>query len=529
MYFGNFFVLLASGVIYGLAWRSHELGPIGLIGLALLFFQQAQTVRWWTALLTSLFAGLVAYSIACSWFGHTINYLAGEEGNFGFWVAPIACLIQAGHFGLFGIAWFVARKYLSWGWILAPLIWISVEEIGPGFFPCKAGNLLVESMALSQIASLGGASLVSFQAAVMAGLLTLIAATSWQGMKTGRWRPDWIRVLGFGAAAILFSYWIGLDRYTELNQALKKIQSEKNLRVLIAQIDTEDVNSLSRLTASCDQFRGKTDLFVWPECSLGAYHQDATDLMKNVEYTDPSGLTDSYSRPYPDPSAPLLAAGDSWLPNPDAADSRTNFVSAFLINEQEQIIGRHDKVHLMPYGESIPGETFFPPLRDWLGGKRKISQGPRFEPIGSVRGVNIGAVLCCEDMQPEACRQLVANGADIIVTLGSGAAFDSVVPLRQHFRIAQLRAIENKKYFLRCTSRGISGLVSPSGQVIGELPTLTDVVTPLEIACHSMSPTIFTRWGTGAGYFFAILFTIAGAFLTRQNRLPTQTRRKNPR
>ena len=104
-------VAAVSGLTYGLAWRSHEAGPIGLIGLALFFALQSQLRCWWTVLLSSLITGATAYLIACSWLSFTIHYLSGSSETTAQLIAPLACLVQAGHFGLFGLSWHLARRW----------------------------------------------------------------------------------------------------------------------------------------------------------------------------------------------------------------------------------------------------------------------------------------------------------------------------------------------------------------------------------------------------------------------------------
>jgi apolipoprotein N-acyltransferase len=170
----------------------------------------------------------------------------------------------------------------------------------------------------------------------------------------------------------------------------------------------------------------------------------------------------------------------------------------------------------MPYGESIPGERWFPILRSWLTRERRISEGEHVRPLGKIAGTTIGAVLCCEDMQPGLIRQLVLQKADLMVTLGNGTAFDSEIALRQHFRIARMRAIENRRYFLRCTSHGISGLVAPTGDLLVELPVLKDVATPISIPNPPLGQTLFTRLGWRIVYPLLIGISLFGWLMVRQ-------------
>ena len=151
----------------------------------------------------------------------------------------------------------------------------------------------------------------------------------------------------------------------------------------------------------------------------------------------------------------------------------------------------------MPCGEYVPGESLLPWLRTWFGNERVISPGDSALPLGQVAGFKLGVLLCCEDMHPGLVRDVVAGGAECLMTLGNGMAFDSPIALRQHFRIAQIRAIEHRIFFLRCTSTGVSGLISPAGKVQHELPAMEDAAAVVSIPkmANAVGPTLFTRYG----------------------------------
>jgi apolipoprotein N-acyltransferase len=533
-------IAIGAGAIYGLAWRSNASGPWGLIGLGLFFYQQYGFKRWWSAVAGGLVTGSTAYLIACPWFVFTYQFLSGVYPVYAEIMGRMGCVVQGGHFALFALLWYGLRNRFPSLWIAAPALWVVIEQCWPGLFPCLAGNLLVESQTLSQIASLGGAILVSFQAAMMAGGLAVGIAIGWQAIRGKPWRADWLGVFSVASLLLVLSIWFGVSRIADWERVSKIPNSEQPLRVLVFQVDTEFDDSRDRMIEVCQQFKSHVDLVVWPECAFDEYPQSLTDfrqLSRAAEKNQPDSRaveapaetsdsreveapaetnetdTEEPPRPYPEPIAPLLAGGDSWISNSQSADGHSHFVSAFLLDEKEQVTGRHDKVNLMPYGETIPGESWLPILRTWFGSERIITRGIECKPIGTLDGVSLGVALCCEDMHSYIFREMTLGGANVLVTLGNGMAFDSEVALRQHFRIAQLRAIENGRYFLRCTSHGVTGLLSPIGEMIEEFPAMQDRAAVMQIPKRKLPITFFTQHGAAASYgsvvFCTLLFWIA--------------------
>jgi apolipoprotein N-acyltransferase len=74
--------------------------------------------------------------------------------------------------------------------------------------------------------------------------------------------------------------------------------------------------------------------------------------------------------------------------------------------------------------------------------------------------------------------------------------------------MAVVRAIENKRYIARAANTGISGLISPIGEIVSASAvfseaSLTGSVSPLQLT------TLYTRFGD----VFAITITVAAMML----------------
>jgi apolipoprotein N-acyltransferase len=91
-------------------------------------------------------------------------------------------------------------------------------------------------------------------------------------------------------------------------------------------------------------------------------------------------------------------------------------------------------------------------------------------------------------------RKFVKKGASFLVTITNDGWYERSAAPYQHFSIAVLRAVENRRYLLRAATTGISGIIDPYGRIISksELMTqtyLTGNITP------SQKLTFYTKFG----------------------------------
>lgn len=180
--------------------------------------------------------------------------------------------------------------------------------------------------------------------------------------------------------------------------------------------------------------------------------------------------------------------------------------TAFLIDPCGHIIDRYSKRHLIPIGEYVPFEKSYPQLHYWAQLTEYIAVGDSDKPVSyraqdPEKSAKIGVLICYEDLIPSAARKTVSHGADLLVCLINASAFEHPAALVQHRRLAQLRSVENRRYFVRCAGTGQSCSITPTGQIQQDLPLLEEgsMVTKVYLL---RSQTLYTR----LGYFFPYLF-----------------------
>ena len=141
--------------------------------------------------------------------------------------------------------------------------------------------------------------------------------------------------------------------------------------------------------------------------------------------------------------------------------------SILAIDREGRVRGRHDKAHLVPFGEYVP-------LRGLLGaakltvGRRDFAAGPGPSTLTLPGIPPFGALICFEAIFPgEAVA--AANPPEWLLNLTNDAWFGETAGPRQHFEIARMRAVETGLPVLRVANTGVTGAVDGYGRRLGRL------------------------------------------------------------
>lgn len=164
----------------------------------------------------------------------------------------------------------------------------------------------------------------------------------------------------------------------------------------------------------------------------------------------------------------------------------------------------HDKVQLVPLGEVVPYRRFLPFLV-WFGVvSEDISAGKRLEPLDAGK-VRIGAIICMESTYPWIARLLVANGANLLWVGSNESWFGRTPALEQHLAFSVLRAVETRRWLVRCAPEGYSALIAPTGDFERVEPFVPAVVTkPVALRTEKTLYTQFGDWVIGLGTISAL-------------------------
>ena len=151
----------------------------------------------------------------------------------------------------------------------------------------------------------------------------------------------------------------------------------------------------------------------------------------------------------------------------------SNYNSAYLASPSGEVVGRYDKIHLVPFGEYVPLSNllfFIGSLGEGIGNFKSGKEMINF----SMPRARFGVLICFEIIFPDLCRRFVKEGANFLVTITNDAWFGRTSAPYQHFAIATFRAIENRVFVARAANTGISGLIDPKGKVVKKSGIFTE-------------------------------------------------------
>jgi len=191
----------------------------------------------------------------------------------------------------------------------------------------------------------------------------------------------------------------------------------------------------------------KLDLIVWPETSLPGVLSDAPFLADEIQAAAA------------DLKTPLLIGSI-------AKDSDKYYNSAFLIGADGQMLGRYDKIHLVPFGEYLPWR----PVLGWINKIVPLDDfnfGKNYKIFSiSPTQKKFGVLICFEDTLGYLRRNFARAGAAFFVNITNDAWFADTKAPFLHLQAAVFGCVENHRSLARAANTGVSALVDPWGRII---------------------------------------------------------------
>lgn len=240
----------------------------------------------------------------------------------------------------------------------------------------------------------------------------------------------------------------------------------------------------SRLTRQLAN--SKPDLAVWPETAVPCYIRHRYEYLYWMHT-----LVDSLSFPV------LTGAPDyDW----DSSGRAESFNAALLFQPNSKRIQLYYKKQLVPFAEKVPFSESFPKLYNWLNrivpdvGDYMRGDSTTVFSINSNshQRIPFSAVICFESIFPNLVSRFVSRGAGFLVIITNDGWFGNTSGPFQHARVAALRAVENRRWIVRCANTGISGFVDPYGRMI-QRTRLNQTGVMIESVQWIREKTFFTK------------------------------------
>ena len=285
---------------------------------------------------------------------------------------------------------------------------------------------------------------------------------------------------GFAAAMLLVAFHLAFGFY---RLAASPDEAEKQLAVRIVQPAVDlgekwDDSVRDRIFADTMELSArppqpgmpKPQLILWPETAVPFLFTERPGMLTAIGDMLDEGQ--------------MLMTGAVRAEPVSADGGREQYYnSVAAIGDTGEIVDAVDKVHLVPFGEYLP-------FADMLArfGLEQLVAGPMTFVAGSERraitlpgGVAALPYVCYEIIFPDLLHDVPPT--DLLINVTNDAWFGDTPGPYQHFRQAQIRAVESGLSLVRSANTGISGMIDPRGSVVDALAMdvrgVVDVTVPI--------------------------------------------------
>ena len=337
--------------------------------------------------------------------------------------------------------------------VVEPVLWCGLELVRSRFLGGFAWNQLgvvPVNSGFGAPAALGGVYLCSAVVILINGTIAGIAERVWKPERSGfanlkRLGPV-ETLLAFGV--VWCAYWAASAAGTTETAGtagthLKVAMVQRNFPCVFKAQEERPIEVYDGLLDNLAML--KPDLVVLPEsamCEFGPVDQQGAVRFAEWVAKKTGG-------------AALLAGGSRYA---DGKIYNSAALYAATSNRlQSTAVDCYDKVHLVPFGEFIPGDK-------WITALQKLA------PVGSCTAGELktlgdfGVAICFEDTDSAQMRELARIGAKVLFFITNDSWFSHSVEAEQHAWQAVARAIETGLPVVRVGNSGVTGTIAPDGK-----------------------------------------------------------------
>ena len=344
--------------------------------------------------------------------------------------------------------------------MVEPILWCGLELVRSRFLGGFAWNQLgvvPVNSGFGAPAALGGVYLCSAVVILINGTIAGIIERMWKPERSGfanlkRWGSV-ETLLAFGVVWGIYAANVLTMRIPKHHpDCLKVAMVQRNFPCVFKAQDERPQEVYERLLGNVAALR--PDLVVLPEsamCEFGAVDQQGAVRFAEWVAKKTGG-------------AALLAGGtrheDGKTYNSAAlyrVGVESNRVELGSGRVGVELIQIYDKVHLVPFGEFIPGDK-------WITALQKLA------PVGSCTAGELktlgdcGVAICFEDTDSAQMRELAKKGARALFFITNDSWFSQSIEAEQHAWQAVARAIETGLPVVRVGNSGVTGTITRGGK-----------------------------------------------------------------
>lgn len=481
----NMILAVTTGFLLGLAFPPLSFYSVAYVALIPLLFllERLQTIR--QVIRYSYLAMFVFNALALHWVGGFTHMRDGY-----LMLSGIALLLVHPMFFWIPIlpaAW-VRRRLGSAAFLASfPLLWVGFEyfhSLSEYSFPwITIGNSQAYDLYRSQIAEFTSVYGLSFLIVVFNVLAYLFISKF--ALKEWTFSSNSARIVG---AVLILVYFVpsfyGSSRIGSYDRSAKGRQ----LNVGIVQPNIDPFEKWGDGNSRWDAYNSQVqlllqetrnlskdslDLVVWPETAIPFYvllpqnSNHWNEIKHEIDFANTPVFTGIPDGEYYDSTnAP---ATSEWIERSGLFFEGYN--AATLIEPYSPPGKVYRKVLLVPFAERVPyAETFkflIEPLKwgvgisGWGKGTDQVVYHLKTRDGDTA---SFSGMICYESIYPDYVRRFVHGGANFLVIVTNDSWWGNTSGAYQHAAYASLRAIENRRWIIRCANGGVSGFVDPVGR-----------------------------------------------------------------
>lgn len=347
-----------------------------------------------------------------------------------------------------------------------PLLWAALyaglEYVSrlPRIFPEHLGNTLLPFLSISQAASLGGVTILTF-------------TPLWLGACLGYVRKEGKRAIPALATSIAFIIALhtwGTREIQELKNAPSKTlrvgliqQNMLEVEKMVPRYSARDaialhVNQLTAMTRDLVSKNPDLDLIVWPETAYPMIFPTKPNGENSNFFAD--GYANLVKSTVAEAGVPLLFGGYE-------SERGYDYNSGIFLGADGEFRASYRKQVLLLFGEYIPLSDTFPTIRNLNPQMGNFRRGPGPVPVEiETKSAKIltGVNICYEEILPEYMRGFAKEGARLFLNITKDSWFGDTFEPWQHFLLSVHRSIEHRIPMIRSTNTGLSGVIHATGE-----------------------------------------------------------------
>lgn len=472
--------VVVSGALTALSFPKFNLSFLCWISLIPFFFTLYNKTPKQSFLLGFL-GGIAFNAILIYW----IPAVPAHYGNLSIGISLLIYTVFVFYLALFWafFSWCFAKiqgTFPKLIFFLAPFIWIGFEYILThlltGFPWGLLGYSQFKNLWFLQTASLIGIYGLSF-------VLVLFQSLFVYSMIHRRRTPFFLGL--FLVVLLHFGGWAIMRNNPSMEKSFRASVIQGNVSSDIrwdqmSDLQTRDLfNQHIRLSSNAQKQGSR--LIIWPEFSV--------PLCFSCPYNIYPEFKNELSRFAQESRTTLLLGTNETV----LSQQLPHYYNTALCLHPDLSMSQYYKIHLVPFGEYTPYKKIFFFIEKMTHAIGELSSGKEFV-LHQFEGKKFGTPICYEIIFPNLVRKFVKKGADFLVTITNDGWYGKSAAPFQHFAIAVVRAVENRRFLLRSATTGVSGIIDPYGRILSrtELMTqacLTETVAPMD----TLTP--YTRFG----------------------------------